>query len=84
MRRGADKYSLCKVNRQTEIMPLERQDTKSKKRSESPTVNPPGIRVNTRYRNSTKDTSSKKVAYIPSISGTLGDTGVYRHTTEPI
>ena len=24
------------------------------------------------------------VAYIPSVSGTLGDTGVYRHTTEPI
>ena len=24
------------------------------------------------------------VAYIPIISGTLGDTGVYRHTTEPI
>ena len=25
-----------------------------------------------------------QVAYIPSISGTLSDTGVYRHTTEPI
>ena len=42
----------------------------------------------TRYINSTKGTSSKKDApsgiYIPSISGSLDDTGVYRHTTEPV
>ena len=45
------------------------------------------MRVNTRYINSTKGTSSKRmppVAYIPYISCTLGDTGVHRHKTEPI
>ena len=52
-------------------------------------VTPSGVQVNTRYINSTKGTSSKKDApqwniYIPSISGTLGDTGGYRPTTEPI
>ena len=37
-------------------------------------------RASIRYNNSNKGTSS--VAYLPSISGTLGDTGVYRHTAE--
>ena len=53
------------------------------------------MRVNARYINSTRGTSSKKesppVACIPYISGTLGDTGVHRrktgvhrHKTEPV
>ena len=46
----------------------------------SPTVSPPSMRVNTRHTNPTKGTSSKRDA----PSGTLGDTGVYRHTTEAI
>ena len=45
------------------------------------------MRVNTRYLNSTRGTSSKKrclpVAYIHYISVTLGDTGAHRHKTEP-
>ena len=46
------------------------------------------MRVDTGYINSTKGTASEKerslVTYIPSVSGTLGDTGLYRHTTEPV
>ena len=46
------------------------------------------MRVDTGYINSTKGMASKKecslVTYIPSVSGTLGDTGLYRHTTEPV
>ena len=44
------------------------------------------VYIHTRHINSTKRTSSKKdapVAYTPSISCTLGNTGVYKHTTEP-
>ena len=45
--------------------------------------------VTKRYINFTRGTPSKKDApqwhnYIPYISGTLGDTGVHRHKTEPI
>ena len=51
-------------------------------------VTPPGIQVITRYINSTKGMSSWKdnpqVASTPSISGILSNTGVYRHTTDPI
>ena len=42
------------------------------------------MRVNIGYINSTKGISSNRmphVAYPASISGTLGDTGMYRHTT---
>ena len=78
---------MSSVNKQREKIALDRQGTQ-KQKPESPTVSPPGVRVNTRYINSTKGTSLKKDApsgiYTPSISGTLGDTGVYRHTTEPI
>ena len=45
------------------------------------------MRVDTRYTNATRGTSSKRMplrdAYIPSISGILGDTGVYKNKTEP-
>ena len=45
------------------------------------------MRVNRRYINSTNGTSSDKEApdrhnYIPSISGILSNTDVYRHMTE--
>ena len=71
---------------QREIIALNRHGTQQQ-RPESPMVTPPGMRVNTRYINSKKGASSKRmppVANISSISGTLCNTGVYRHTTEPI
>ena len=70
------------INKRRGIIALDRRGTQQQ-RSESPTVTP-GVRVNTRYINSTKGASSTKVAYISSISVALGDTGVYRHTTEPM
>ena len=48
---------------------------------------PLDMQVNAGYINSTKGTSSKWMSpagYTSSISGTLGDTDVYRHTTEPV
>ena len=41
------------------------------------------MRVNTMYVNSSEKGCPQK-AHVPSISSTLGDTGVYRCTTEPI
>ena len=41
----------------TEIIALDRQGTQQQ-RPDSPAVTPPGVRVNTRYKNSTKGTSS--------------------------
>ena len=66
-----------------------RQTRTQQQSLESPAVTPPSVRVSTRYINSTKGTSSKKKdassgIFTQSISGTLGDTGVYRHTTEPV
>ena len=62
-----------------EIIALDRQGTQQQ-RPESPTVTPPGVRVNTRYKNSTKGTCSKqnkkKNAHSGRYtlhSGTLGD-----------
>ena len=69
---GQDKSSLL-LNQQREIIALDRQGTQQQ-RPESPTVAPPGMRVNTRYINSTKGTSSKKDA--PSGIYTLH----FRHT----
>ena len=48
-------------DKRREITALDRQGTQPQ-RPESPTVTPPGVRVNTRYINSTKGTSSKKEA----------------------
>ena len=48
-------------NQQREFLAFNRQGTQQQ-RSESPTVSPPGMRVNTGYRNSTQGTSSKKDA----------------------
>ena len=50
---------------------------------------PPGMLVNARYINTLHQTyilreGCPPVACTPSISGALGDTGVYRHWTEPI
>ena len=42
-----------------EIIALDRQGTQQQG-PESPTVTPPGVRVNTRYKNSTKGTCSKQ------------------------
>ena len=61
------------INKQRGITALDRQGTQQQ-RPESPTVTPPGVRVNTRYINSTKGTSSKKDA--PSGIYTLH----FRHT----
>ena len=58
---------------QREIIALHRQGTQQQ-RPESPTVTPPGVRVNIRYKNSTKGTSSKKDA--PSGISTFH----FRHT----
>ena len=62
-----------------EIIALDRQGTQQQG-PESPTVTPPGVRVNTRYKNSTKGTCSKqnkkKNAHSGRYtlhSGTLGD-----------
>ena len=67
-----------------ETIALDRQGTQQQ-RSESPTVTPPGVRVNIRYINPPKVLPQKKrmppMAYIPSISKTLGDTGVRRHSS---
>ena len=49
------------TNKQREIIALDRQRTQ-RQRPESPTVSAPGVRVNTRYINSTEGTSSKKDA----------------------
>ena len=43
-----------------EIIALNRQGTQQE-RPESPSVSPPGMRVNTRYINPTKGTSSEKM-----------------------
>ena len=49
------------INIQRELIALDRQGTQQQ-RFESTTITPPGVRVNTRYINSTKGTSSKKDA----------------------
>ena len=76
-----------------EIIALDRPRTQQQ-RPESPTVTPPAMQVNFMQLQGTitppnihLQKNKKKmptVAYTPSISGTLGDTGVYRHKTEPI
>ena len=48
------------INKQMEIIALNRQGTQQE-RPESPSVSPPGMRVNTRYINPTKGTSSEKM-----------------------
>ena len=63
----------CRINKQREIIALDRQGTQ-RQRPESPTATPPGMRVNTRYINPTKGTSSKKDA--PSGMYTLH----FKHT----
>ena len=50
---------LYRINKQREITALDRQGTQQQ-RPESPTVTPPGVRVNIRYIGSTKGTSLKK------------------------
>ena len=67
-----EKLSL-NLNKQRGIIALDRQGTQQQ-RLESPRVTPPGVRVNTRYLNSTKDTSPKKD--VPSGIYTLH----FRHT----
>ena len=47
------------LSKRREMTPLDRQETQQQ-RPEWPMVSPPGMRVNTRDINSTKDTSSKK------------------------
>ena len=49
---------LCKIKKQREIIALDKQGTQQQ-RPESPTVTPPGVRVNTRYINSSKGTLSR-------------------------
>ena len=75
-----------KINKRKEINSAQ-QTVIQQQRPESPKVTPPSIWVNTGYRKP-KVHPQKKMSssglYIPSISGTLGNTGVYRHTTEPI
>ena len=53
--------------REREIIALDRQGTQQQK-PEPPTVTSPGMRVNTRYINSTKGTSSKKDAPIDILT----------------
>ena len=78
---------LLHLSQQREIIALDRQGTQQQ-RPESPTVTPPGVRVNTSsyklHQRYILEKGCPKWHNIPSISGTLGDTGVYRHTTEPI
>ena len=74
------------TNKQRDIIALDRQGTQQQ-RPESPTVTPPGVREMQGTETPPKVHPQKRmppVAYIPSISNTLGDTGVYRHTTEPV
>ena len=51
------------MNKQRELITLMRQGTQ-RQRPESPTVTPPGIRVNTGYINSTKGTSSDLLHFL--------------------
>ena len=46
-------YNIPEINKQRETIALNRQGTQQQ-RPESPTVTPPGVRVTTRYINSTK------------------------------
>ena len=69
-----------------EIIALKGQGTQQQ-RPESPMVTQSGMEVITKYINSTEGTSSKRmppVAYVPFISGTLSNMGLYRHTTQQI
>ena len=66
-------FAKCSINKQREITALDRQGTQQQ-RPESPTVTPPGVRVNTRYINFTKGTSSTRDA--PSGINTFH----FRHT----
>ena len=69
-------------NQQTVLTALTRQGT-WQQTLHSPMATPPAVWVNTRYANSIKGISSETgvppVTYIPSISGTLGEAGEYRH-----
>ena len=69
-------YNIPEINKQREITALNRQGTQ-RQRPELPTVTPPGVLVNTRYTNSTKGTSSDKVA--PSGMYTLHSRHTRRH-----
>ena len=53
--RGDGACSIFLIKKQREIIALDRQGTQQQ-RPESSTVTPPGVRVNTRYINSTKGT----------------------------
>ena len=63
---------MCRINEQREIIALDRQGTQQQ-RPESPMDTPRGVRVNTRYRNSTKGTSSKHnlCRYVPCLSSAI-------------
>ena len=63
----------CTINKQREIIALDRKGTQQQ-RDKSPTATPPGVRVNTRYINFTKGTTSTKDA--PNGMYTLH----FRHT----
>ena len=65
-----------RITKQRETIALDRQGTQQE-RPESPTVTPPDVRVNTRYMNSTKGTSSKRDA--PSGIHTLHFKHARRH-----
>ena len=73
------------VNQRREILAIDKHGT-LRQRPRSPTVTPPGMRVNTRYVNSTRGTSSKVVflcvffwcvafAGVYSVTSGVGDEG---------
>ena len=69
--------------KQRKIIALDGQG-KKQQRPESPTVTPLGMPVNTSIPKPSDMRSHQRMPPVPCISSTLGDTGVYRHTTEPI
>ena len=80
---------VVRISKQRELIALNRPKTKKlQQRLEFPAATLPGMRVNTGYMNSYRGISShthkKKdiYVYIASISGTLGETGVYRHASQ--
>ena len=55
-------YFTTRINQYRQLIALSRQGTQQK-RPQSPTVTPPGMRVNTGHINSTKSTSLGRVSY---------------------